>query len=115
MVHGEEGLAAARRITASLFSGSLSDMTEADFAHLAQAGMPTIELEGDAALQHALVTSELEPSRGRARTAITSNAVVVNGEKQADPEYKFSANDRLFDRYTLLRRGKKNYCLAVWK
>ncbi len=115
MVHGEDGLAAARRITASLFSGALSDMTEADFAQLAQDGMPTIELEGEVDLQQALVNAELEPSRGRARTAISSNAVMVNGEKQADPEYKFSDSDRLFGRYTLLRRGKKNYCLAVWK
>ncbi|MEJ8716808.1 hypothetical protein WM026_25325, partial [Klebsiella pneumoniae] len=23
--------------------------------------------------------------------------------------------DRLFGRYTLLRRGKKNYCLVCWK
>ena len=115
MVHGEEGLTAARRITDSLFSGSLNDMTEADLAQLAQDGMPSIELEEGADLQHALVTAELEPSRGRARTAITSNAVSLNGEKQSDPEFKFSAKDRLFDRFTLLRRGKKNYSLIVWK
>ncbi|MEG3135726.1 tyrosine--tRNA ligase [Rouxiella sp. T17] len=115
MVHGEEGLTAARRITDSLFSGSLSDMTEADLAQLAQDGMPTIELEDGADLQHALVTAELEPSRGRARTAITSNAISLNGEKQSDPEFKFSADDRLFDRFTLMRRGKKNYSLIVWK
>ncbi|WP_227661317.1 hypothetical protein, partial [Klebsiella pneumoniae] len=24
-------------------------------------------------------------------------------------------NDRLYGRYTLLRRGKKNYCLVCWK
>ncbi|MCV5598287.1 hypothetical protein ACN01J_26660, partial [Klebsiella pneumoniae] len=24
-------------------------------------------------------------------------------------------SDRLFGRYTLLRRGKKNYCLVCWK
>ena len=115
MVHGEEGLAAARRITASLFSGALGEMTEADFAQLAQDGMPTIELEQDADLQQALVNAELVPSRGQARTMITSNAVQVNGEKQADAEYRFTAGDRLFGKYTLLRRGKKHYCLVSWK
>lgn len=30
LVHGEEGLAAAKRITASLFNGTLSDLSEAD-------------------------------------------------------------------------------------
>ena len=39
----------------------------------------------------------------------------INGEKQADPEYTFVDGDRLYGRYTLLRRGKKNYCLVCWK
>ena len=64
MVHGAEGPAAAKRITQSLFSGALHDMTEADFAQLAQDGMPTIKLDGDADLQQALVNAELVPSRG---------------------------------------------------
>jgi tyrosyl-tRNA synthetase len=115
MVHGEEGLAAAKRITQSLFSGALSEMTEADFAQLAQDGMPMVELERDADLQQALVDSELQPSRGQARKTIASNAITINGEKQSDPEYTFSDADRLFGRFTLLRRGKKNYCLICWK
>jgi tyrosyl-tRNA synthetase len=41
--------------------------------------------------------------------------VTINGEKQSDPEYFFQESDILFGRYTLLRRGKKNYCLICWK
>ncbi|MGX8942773.1 tyrosine--tRNA ligase [Symbiopectobacterium sp. Eva_TO] len=114
MVHGEEGLQAAQRITQSLFSGALNALTENDFAQLAQDGMPVIELGRDADLQQALVTAELVPSRGQARTMISSNAVTINGEKQSNPEYAFTNSDRLFDRYTLLRRGKKHYCLICW-
>ncbi|OSN04388.1 tyrosine--tRNA ligase [Lonsdalea britannica] len=115
MVHGDEGLDAARRITDSLFSGALQDMTAEDFSQLAQDGMPTIELEKGADLQQALVSAELVPSRGQARTMISSNAVSVNGEKQSNAEYTFSDEDRLYGRYTLLRRGKKHYCLVCWK
>lgn len=114
MVHGEEGLQAAQRITQSLFSGALNDLTENDFAQLAQDGMPVIELGREADLQQALVTAELVPSRGQARTMIASNAVTINGEKQSSPEYVFVDSDRLFGRYTLLRRGKKHYCLICW-
>ncbi len=72
-----------------------------------------IEMEKGADLLQALVDSELQPSRGQARKTVASNAVTINGEKQADPEYVFSDSDRLFGRYTLLRRGKKNYCLGL--
>lgn len=115
MVHGQAGLAAAKRITDSLFSGKLSDLTEDDFAQLAQDGMPIVEMEWGADLQQALVDSELQPSRGQARKTIASNAVSINGEKQTNPEYHFNDSDRLFGCYTLLRRGKKNYCLVCWK
>ncbi|WP_369707775.1 S4 domain-containing protein, partial [Klebsiella variicola] len=90
LVHGEEGLEAAKRITESLFNGNLSDLSEADFEQLAQDGVPMIEMEKGADLLQALVDSELQPSRGQARKTVASNAVTINGEKQADPEYVFS-------------------------
>ncbi|AVF34998.1 tyrosine--tRNA ligase [Rahnella sikkimica] len=114
MVHGAEGLAAAKRITQSLFSGSLSEMTEVDFGQLAQDGLELFEVPRDTDLQQALVIAGMAPSKGQARTMISSNAVSVNGEKQTDTEYSFTDNDRLFGRYTLLRRGKKNYTLLLW-
>ncbi len=124
-VHGEEGLQAAKRITECLFSGSLSALSEADFEQLAQDGVPMVEMEKGADLMQALVDSELQPSRGQARKTIASNAITINGEKQSDPEYFFKEEDRLFGRFTLLRRlfgrftllrrGKKNYCLICWK
>ena len=115
LVHGEAGLAAAVRITESLFSGSLQDLTADDFAQLALDGMPTISLPAGADLQQALVDAELVPSRGQARTMITSKAVTINGEKQYAADYIFTDEDRLFNKYTLVRRGKKNYCLISWR
>ncbi|MBG2874427.1 tyrosine--tRNA ligase [Proteus alimentorum] len=115
LVHGDEGLIAAKRITESLFSGAIADLTQADLEQLAQDGMPTIELEKGSDLQQALVNAELVPSRGQARTMIGSNAVSINGEKQDNPEYVFEEKDFLFGHYSILRRGKKHYCLVIWK
>lgn len=115
LVHGEAGLVAAKRITQCLFSGSLEALTEEDFAQLAQDGMPIVELEIGADLQQAIVNAELAPSRGQARTMIESNAISINGTKQSTADYKFTDADRLFNRYSLLRRGKKHYSLIIWK
>lgn len=114
LVHGEKGLSAAKRITESLFSGSLKDLSKEDIEQLEQDGMPIVQLTADADLQQALVNAGLAPSRGQARTLIESNAISINGEKQSIADYKFNDNDRLFQRYTLLRRGKKYYCLLIW-
>lgn len=115
MVHGEQGLVAAKRITASLFTGVLADLTEDDFAQLSQDGIPMVVLEQGADLQQALVAAKLVLSRRQARTMIISNAVAVNNEKQTSPDYVFNEADRLYSRYTLLRQGKKHYCLLNWR
>lgn len=115
LVHGENGLTAAKRITASLFSNSLADLSESDFEQLAQDGMPSININDvNCDLQAALVSSGFAPSRGQARTMIESNAISINGNKCGESSYVFNKNDRLFNRFTLLRRGKKHYCLIVW-
>lgn len=115
LVHGERGLLAAKRITESLFSSSFSKMTEADFEQLALDGIPVITLHAKDDLQQALVAAELAPSRSQARTMINTKAVTINGEKQLNAEYHFSDSDKLFSRFTLLRRGKKYYCLINWQ
>ncbi|WVD65499.1 tyrosine--tRNA ligase [Orbus sturtevantii] len=113
LVHGDEGLVAAKRITESLFSGSLKSLSKNDFEQLEQDGVPIVQLDSDADLQQALVQAGLAPSRGQARTMIESNAISINGERQSAADYKFKESDRLFQRYTLLRRGKKYYCLLI--
>ena len=115
LVHGEEGLNAAKRITESLFSGRLSDLSQADLEQLAQDGMPTLDVESDVDLQQTIVNAQFAPSRGQARTMIESNAISINGERNTTTDYRFSDNDKLFNRYTLLRRGKKYYCLLIWR
>ncbi|WP_395480153.1 tyrosine--tRNA ligase [Candidatus Curculioniphilus buchneri] len=116
MVHGEKGLAAAKRITTSLFSGKIINLTQDDFIQLSIDGMPMIMLEDKMNnLQQALVASGLAPSLGQARTMITAHAISINGEKKTSVEYVFNDIDRLYNRYTLLCRGKKNYCLLYWR
>ncbi|WWP01407.1 MAG: tyrosine--tRNA ligase [Candidatus Dasytiphilus stammeri] len=115
MVHGANGLAAAKRITQSLFYGTISKMKEADFIQLAQDGMPAIELVEPADLLQVLVNAQLVSSRSQARSLISVGAITINGKKTNDTQYRFSSVDKLCGRYTLLRRGKKNYCLICWK
>ncbi|EAR53849.1 tyrosyl-tRNA synthetase [Photobacterium sp. SKA34] len=114
LVHGQEQLEAAQNITRCLFENDLAHLSESDFAQLAQDGMPSAEAENGDDLQQVLVKSGLASSRSQAKTHISSNAIMVNGEKLGEPFYEFTDADKLFGRYTLIRRGKKNYSLIVW-
>ncbi|MCA2997337.1 MAG: tyrosine--tRNA ligase [Rhodocyclaceae bacterium] len=116
LVHGKAALEAAQRISESLFSGDITALTESDLAQLAQDGMPGAQVESaQNAITDVLVASGLAKSKTEARTFITSGSVAINGNRVEAIDHKIEAAERLFGRYTLLRRGKKNYSLVCWQ
>ncbi len=116
LVHGESALLAARRITDSLFSGDLASLTENDLAQLAQDGLPCVALARNTdGLIDALAATGLAKSKSEARTFIQGGSVSINGHKVDALEHRIDAAERLYDRYTLLRRGKKQYALVAWQ
>lgn len=114
LVHGEAAYLAAQRITQTLFSGDVTQLTATDFAQLAQDGIPTVSLPLATNLAQALVIAGLAPSQSQARTLIVAQAIAVNGKKSSDAHYTFTEADRCYGRYTLLKRGKKQHCLLCW-
>ena len=115
LVHGQAALEAARRISLSLFSGSLEALTESDFEQLAQDGVPGVALEkSSSGLIDALVASKLAKSKSEARGFLQSGSVTVNGNKVDALDHQVSDAERLFGRFSLLRRGKKNYAMVSW-
>ncbi|STR45773.1 tyrosine--tRNA ligase [Iodobacter fluviatilis] len=116
LVHGADAVVAAQRISQSLFSEDQNSLTEDDFEQLALDGLPHIEINKDqTGLLDALVAGELATSKSQARGFIESGAVIINGAKISDVAYNMSDADRRYGNYTLLRRGKKNHCLVIWK
>ncbi|MGY3944932.1 tyrosine--tRNA ligase [Aeromonas tecta] len=112
LVHGKVALAAARRIGELLFCGEVASLGEQDLAQLAQDGMPSCRVVGPQDLVTLLVTCGLAASKRIARELLAAGAIALNGEPKQDEALVLS--DRLFGRYLLLRRGKKQYQLVVW-
>ncbi|WP_429011617.1 tyrosine--tRNA ligase [Aeromonas veronii] len=113
LVHGKAALAAVQRISELLFSGDVARLGESDLAQLAQDGMPCSTVSGETDLVSLLVSCGLANSRRIARELLAAGAISLNGALKQDDQ--LSANDRLFGRYLLLRRGKKQYHLVAWE
>ncbi|MCP1266349.1 tyrosine--tRNA ligase [Aeromonas hydrophila] len=111
LVHGKGALAAAQRISELLFSGEVARLGESDLAQLAQDGMPGWRIEGETSLVTLLVESGLANSKRIARELLAAGAISLNGE--ICREEPLTAAGRLFGRYLLLRRGKKQYRLVI--
>ena len=125
LIHGEEALAAAQRISASLFAEDQSDLTESDFEQLALDGLPSFKAEGNVNVVEALVLAELAKSNKEGRGFVASGAVALNGAvavannpehaaEKPDDAFMLTEADKRFGKYTIIRRGKKLHALLIW-
>jgi tyrosyl-tRNA synthetase len=119
LVHGEEGLAAARRITESLFSGSLEALARGDLEQLRQDGLPASTVARGAlpeTLTHMLTEAGMATSGKQVKDALGRNAVQINNhpvgfDDNARVDACFDPARALHDRYYLVKLGKKKYHL----
>lgn len=112
LVHGEEGLAAAVRISQALFSGDVSTLSDSDFEQLKLDGLPSTPVEQPVlGIVEALVASGLAQSNKMAREFIANGAVTVNGARINEATATLDRSAALFGKYFLLRRGKKLFNL----
>lgn len=119
LVHGEDGLQAAQRITEALFSGDTANLSADDLAQLSQDGLPSSELDRAAlpeTLTQVLTEAGMANSGKQVKDALGRNAVIINGEavgadQNGDPASCFAADKAMHNDYYLVRLGKKKYHL----
>ena len=119
LVHGEEGVTAAERISDALFRNQLTDLSDGDLAQLALDGMDRTDVSNETLLMDALVNSGLamtprgDVTRGQARKLIEGNSIRVNGVKVTDVEARLTNATSLHGRFNVVQKGKKNHHLVV--
>ncbi|MCG8396626.1 tyrosine--tRNA ligase [Bacillus atrophaeus] len=116
LVHGREALEQAINISQALFSGNIKELSAQD-VKVGFKDVPSLEAERsqELTLVDVLVESKLSPSKRQAREDIKNGAVYINGERQTEIGHNLSAEDRIEDQFTVLRRGKKKYFLITYK
>ena len=118
LVHGEEAVTEAIRASEILFGGELEGITEATFREVA-GEVPTCELSTERFggeglwLPELLHEAGLAQSRGQARKDVKGGGVYVNGKRIDDEQHKLTASELMFEKYVLLRRGKRNYAVVI--
>ena len=119
LVHGDDGLSAAQRITEALFSGDAASLSEADLEQIKLDGLPSTDLH-ESSLGQPLTTLFAEAgvvNAGReVKDALSRNSVFINGApKGMDDNMRaaqcFDKAGALYGRFFLVRVGKKKYHL----
>jgi tyrosyl-tRNA synthetase len=111
-VHGEAVTERVIRVSETLFgSADLSTLDRESF-RLLETVIPGTVVSRDATrwnLEELLVATGLAPSKSRAREEIRAGAVLVNQRRVEGASGPIGRDDFLWDRYLLLRKGRRHY------
>lgn len=120
MVHSQNDLDTAIAASNILFGKAteenLRQLSEEDFLSVFE-GVPQATIAREEAIGSSIVDllaskSGFLSSNGEARRALKENAISVNKEK-VNEQFVLSESNLINNRYVLLQRGKKNYCILV--
>ena len=113
-LHGEGAYDEAVRISESLFSGDIKNFTESEIND-AFKGLEPFKLSEDTLLIDVLVNGGVCSSKREAREFINNGSINVNGEKATDLEMMITKDACLFDKFVIIRRGKKKYHIGIYE
>ncbi|WML45674.1 tyrosine--tRNA ligase [Neobacillus sp. PS3-40] len=115
LIHGENALEQAIKISEALFSGAVKNLSAAEIEQGFK-DVPSfdVSVEEELLLVDLLVNAKISPSKRQAREDISNGAIIINGEKVTDPAYLLQEVDRIEGKFTIVRRGKKKYYLIKY-
>jgi tyrosyl-tRNA synthetase len=123
LVHGQENLVAAQRITEALFSGGVEQLSLSDMEQLRQDGLPSTALSSmelsEESLTGLFVSAGFAKNGKQVKDALSKHAVSINGvainaDMNMQVNQVFSVENAKFGRFFLGRMGKKQYHLFFY-
>ena len=113
IVHGEEGLAKALKITETFFRGNIMDLTPQEMRE-GLADAQKVNVADGVTLIDALVEAGVSRSKSDARKLIQQGSISVNGVKTAEIDRTLTKNEAIDQEFSILRKGKKNYIVVTF-
>nr|Q8D2L6.2 RecName: Full=Tyrosine--tRNA ligase; AltName: Full=Tyrosyl-tRNA synthetase; Short=TyrRS [Wigglesworthia glossinidia endosymbiont of Glossina brevipalpis] len=115
IVHGISQLRLAQKATNFLFYKKISELSIEDFYLLSTSGIKIYYPKSNENIKDILVNSKLSKSKNNAKSVILSSSIRINNKKQKSIDFMFKKEDKLFNLFTLIKKGKKDFCLLIWK
>ena len=108
LVHGEEGLARAKKITDTFFKGNIMDLSGEEIKEGLSDAVKTVIEDGTSILD-ALISAGVCKSKGEARKLVEQGSVSVNGNKVESIDFALNKEDAIDKEFSIVKKGKKNY------
>jgi len=115
LVHGREAAAKAEEISRKLFSQRIDKLSLKEFK-MAFQDIPSVSLKRKSiSLVDLLLRAGVASSKRQAREDLRNGTISLNGRTEREEDKLVKKTDCLYGKYLLIKRGKKNYYLVLWK
>jgi tyrosyl-tRNA synthetase len=115
LIHGQDSLDQAIKITEALFNGEIQNLTAAEIKQGFK-DVPSYEhtTGEEIGIVDLLIAAGIVSSKRQAREDVTNGAVSINGQRVTETDYVVSEKSRIEGQFTVIRRGKKKYFLIKY-
>ncbi len=111
-LHGHEEYEKALKISESLFSEKVRELTSEDIINSLK-GVPQITINLNDNIVDFVVNNGICSSKREAREFILAGAISINNKKITDLEYIIDSKDTIDNKVIIIKKGKKNYYLGL--
>ncbi len=113
-LHGHDAYLEAVKISDSLFSGNIKNLSTNEIEQ-AFKGLDPFILNDEVSLVDLLVNEKICSSKREAREFISNNSISLNGDKITDLDFVVDKSVAIDGKYIVIRRGKKKYYIGVFR
>ena len=111
-LHGIDSYNSAVKISEALFSGNIKELSETELKD-AMSGVETFNVNEEKNIVDLLVDTGILSSKREAREFVSNGSISINDEKVNDLELLVKKDLTLYNKYIVIRRGKKKYYLVI--
>ncbi len=113
-IHGQEAYKQCLKIANALFKNKFDQLTleELDLCFKQFISFP---MSNEMKLYDFLIENKIIESKRMYKELIASNSLFVNQTKVENLEFILTMKNSYFDKYTIVKKGKKNYYIIIWR
>ena len=116
LVHGEKIAEFAEKISQKLFYNDIKDFSEKELQMVFE-NIEIISFQNmkEINLIDLLIDAKVCSSKRQAREDVQNGIVFINGNSYKDTQQIIKKSDCFYNKYLVIKRGKKNYYFALWE
>ena len=116
LVHGKEVAVTVEKISQKLFYDDIKDFSEKELQMIFESSSFVILQDIDEiSLIDLLIEAKICLSKRQAREDIQNKIIFINGILYDDAEQTIKKSNSFFDKYLVVKKGKKSYYFILWK